>query len=273
MFDHVVYENQKPINFNQIKECFDPNEWDVGYLSESGFRETSSKPIKCKFHFRGKDITEGKSQLWNGIILIKKSEVSNDYSVYTDSERILSSRFPKSPFIFTYTNFKEAALLAGVGQRARNSLIYNRKFGFQCKFCAYMCVEEIVNYPQVELNNKLLDLCEDCDDCIQNCPAKAISNDGIDFNKCEEFIGLSNDERYSSYKWFWYNKMKPNITRKEVASWNKSGDFKPVWGQGIDGYYEVKDGILCRDGTPIEVPYCRECQCQPKCSKLPLNSL
>ena len=45
-------------------------------------------------------------------------------------------------------------------------------------------------------------------------------------------------------KWFWYEKMKPNVSRETVESWNSFESLpKFEWGQGIDGYYE-----LCEDG-------------------------
>ena len=33
-----------------------------------------------------------------------------------------------------YTNYKEAAILSGLGVRARNTLVYSYKFGFDCHF-------------------------------------------------------------------------------------------------------------------------------------------
>ena len=43
------------------------------------------------------------------------------------------------------------------------------------------------------------------------------------------------------------------------------------WGQGVDGYYEQnKVGDTEKDGEFIEIPHCRECVCQPRCSKAPI---
>ena len=67
-----------------------------------------------------------------------------------------------------------------------------------------------------------------------------------------------------SIKWFWYEKMKPNYTEEEVISWKNSNDGPPFeWGQGVDGYYELGETYLTRDGKSVAVPHCNQCQCQP----------
>ena len=66
--------------------------------------------------------------------------------------------------------------------------------------------------------------------------------------------------------------MKPNYTEDQVKSW-KDCDSGPAfeWGQGVDGYYELDETYLTRDGKSVAVPHCNQCQCQPKCSKAPIH--
>ena len=116
----------------------------------------------------------GKFTPYNGIVLARYSDVTSDYSLYQDSFDILNNNLRKDSFQQVYVNFKEAALLSGIGSRARNSLIYNRKFGFNCKFCAYVLEDDIIDTENLKPQKNLLDLCEGCDDCIKNCPANAI---------------------------------------------------------------------------------------------------
>jgi Pyruvate/2-oxoacid:ferredoxin oxidoreductase delta subunit len=256
------------INFTEIADLFDSNLWDIGYLDEHGFSRAGSSPVKAKFHLFGYDTTSDLHALvWNGIVLARHLESTNDYSFYTESENLLLSKFDRSRFIATYTNFKESAILSGIGVRAKNSLIYNRKFGFQCKFVAFMFPSKIVNTPEVKPNKNLLDLCEGCNDCIKNCPANAIHEDWVDAKACDHHID-------QDIKWFWYEKMQPDISYEEVDSWKDYNTMPHMtWGQGVDGFYERDGWKLKKDGVVIPIPHCRECTLQPRCSKVPLLNI
>ena len=37
----------------------------------------------------------------------------------------------------------------------------------------------------------------------------------------------------------------------------------------MKGIKKLTNGIVYKNGTPIEIPICRRCQEQPKCSKMP----
>lgn len=260
------------INFDQIKTLFDSNLWDVGYLSDEVLKRSANTPIKGVCHLSGHNLTNSPHFVaYNGIILARYAKETNDYSLYEESFSILKNKFPDNIFDQVYVNFKEAALLSGIGDRAKNSLVYNRKFGFQCKFCAYIFLPKITNYEKLNPSKKLLNLCEGCNDCIKNCPVGAIQEDWIDAQKCDDFISLGNHPTIPSVKWYWYEKMKPNISRDIVESWKSFHDAPTFeWGEGIDGYYKLTDSFLTKDGIPVAVPHCKECISQPKCSKLPL---
>ena len=260
---------------SEIQKLFDPDLWDVGFLSKQNLKRSGSAPIKAVTHLSGHDLTSmgGKFTPYNGIVLARYSDVTSDYSLYQDSFDILNNNLRKDSFQQVYVNFKEAALLSGIGSRARNSLIYNRKFGFNCKFCAYVLEDDIIDTENLKPQKNLLDLCEGCDDCIKNCPANAIHEDWVDAESCDDFISWGDHPTIPSIKWFWYEKMKPNYTEEEVISWKNSNDGPPFeWGQGIDGYYELGETYLTRDGKSVAVPHCNQCQCQPKCSKAPIHA-
>ena len=266
---------RRKIEFSDIVSLFDSTQWDIGYLSPENMDRAGNTPIKAKFHYHGGfDLTSHiHNTSLNGIVLVRYTEEANNYSLYDESFKILENEFGDR-IIPTYSNFKESALLSGIGCRAKNSLVYNRKFGFQSKICVFMFVDEIINHENLSPNNDLLDLCDGCDDCIKNCPVGAIKEDWIDARKCDNFVGFGNHSTISSTKWFWYEKMNPNISREEIESWDcyeNAGKFE--WGQGIDGYYESDGMNLYKDGKKIPVPHCRECVCQPKCSKVPLYNL
>ena len=252
------------IQYKEIRDLFHDKTWDVSYLSETGFSQSAASPIKSTYHLHGYDIiSDIHSLVWNGIVVAKYLESTNDYSFYTEAEEILLTKFDKTQFVATYTNFKESAVLSGTGVRAKNSLIYNRKFGFQCKFMAFMFPSKIVNYPEVKPDRTILDLCIGCDDCIRNCPANAIHEDWIDAKSCDNYIG-------QNMTMYWYEKMKPDIPREVVETWTTwETTPKLEWGQGIDGFYESEGWNLKKDGVVIPIPHCKECTLQPKCSKVP----
>jgi len=269
------------IDFIELKNLFDPKDWDVAYVSADNFDKGGHKPIKEKSFVSGVDWVDNLDAIaYNGIILARYCEETSYYSLYDESEAILSPKY-KHNYGQVYVNFKEVALLSGFAHRAKNSLVYNRKFGFQCKLCAYMFVPPIINYEELEPSTELLDLCNGCDDCIRNCPAGAIHEDGVDYLKCDTFIGWGNHPTVPipSLKWFWYSKIGyKHFSREEVESWdglNNPGPFRRdlgdlPWGQGIDGYYEKDGWQMLRDGVKVAKTHCKECQLQPRCSKVPV---
>ena len=262
------------INYHEIVSLFSEDKWDLGILKDTPYKKVLNKPVKAACHFRGEMMTnrlQAPYQSNNTIILARASEVAADYSLYEEANQILKKYIDDNKCIQIYLNFKEAAIYSGIGVRAKNSLIYNKKFGFQCKLCAFTFLDEIVNYPEPQINEDLLDICDGCTDCITNCPAKAIYEDFIDGNACDTFVGVGNSDKQISIKWFWYELVKPDIPRKIVESWTTLEDFNSniVWANG----YEMTPNGLMKDGKVIEMPLCRLCQEQPRCSKRPIDSI
>ncbi len=115
-------------------------------------------------------------------------------------------------------------------------------------------------------------MCEECEDCIINCPVNAIHEDWVDAEKCDNFIGYGNDPNISSLKWFWYEKMNPkNVSKEQIYQWDSHAKYGKniLWGNGLDGFYELTIEGLMKDGKSVKIPHCRKCQEQPKCSKAP----
>lgn len=264
------------IDFKVLKSMFNENEWDIGILQEKYYDECINSPIKITTHLYGHNLAEnpittyiknGEMEIRSFLVLAKKSLKPNDYSLYKDSEEILQRS--GHAFAPVYLNFKKAAVLSGMGVRAKNSLIYNRKFGFQCKFCMYAIeAGQFINGEEVKVDRGLLNLCDGCQDCINNCPVGAIHETWIDAKKCDNFIGFGNDQSISSIKWNWWEHVgqyKSEYTKDDVTSWINYGDSNIVW----DGEYKSIDGIIYKNNTPVDLKHCRKCQEQPKCSKLP----
>ena len=262
------------LNFLEIKKLFPQKQWDIGFITATQLLKCANNPIKTKFHAFGLDFTNDIHffGLKNCIVLIKKTSHTGDYDFYEEAFNILKrSRFEKWGII--YTNFKEAALQAGLGVRAKNSLIYSYRFGFDSKICVVGFDKKITNIPtNKRVNKKLWNRCVECSDCAINCPPRAIHDDWIDGSKCDNFIGVSDHHKIPSIKKFWHQKVYPEVSKKEVTELKTWFHIKEKY--GTDGLPFDKNGYTVhhsfgvkKDNKPIPIPFCRECTSQPRCSK------
>ena len=266
------------INFQNLKSIFD-NEWDVGVLTEDFYDECLNSPIKTVTHLYGSNLTtnpitsfisNGEQEIKSFLVLAKKSTNPNDYSLYEKSNELLkNSGYNFHP---VYLNYKKALVLSGMGVIAKNSLVYNRKFGFQCKICMYAIeTGNFYNLDDVKIDRTMLDLCDGCYDCIKNCPVNAIHETYIDAKKCDDYIGFGNDKDISSMKWNWWEhigKYSSQYTEEDVRSWSSYKDMNFIW----EGEYKSTEGIIYKNNIPIDLKHCRKCQEQPRCSKMPINN-
>jgi len=265
------------LDFQKIKGCFDSDKWDIGYLSEEHLNICAQTPIKDQFHPHGWNFTNNIRFNWggvcNGIVLIKHSVIALDYLLYEEATEILKEQGLKEhiDWMHLYLNFKEALILSGRGVRARNSLVYNYKFGFDTKICAIGFKKILPNLPKIKrvAGNNFKDdywnKCIGCDACREVCPVGAIHNnetiDWLDGTACDNFLGSSDHPRIPSMKQYWHKNVRPEVPKSQVdnvyklaESWNVNG-------------YTVVDGKFYKDDEEISVPICRECQVQAPCSK------
>jgi ferredoxin len=264
------------ISFNDIVQLFDPKEWDVGVISAEQLLQCGHKPIKQKIHVMGADFTNSVYYrgLTNTIILIRDGHTW-DYTHYEQSIKILSESNLKNWFQL-YTNFKEAAIMAGLGVRARNSLVYSYKFGFDCHIAAIGFDDEIIDLPKNRrVNNKMWKRCEGCDDCRKACPVGAIHNEKepywLNSSACDNFIGNSDHPVIPSIKKFWHENVYPEIPKDVIDQIQKPFDIEKIL--GVENYPWDKNGytydgqVVKQNGKLVNVPFCRECTSQPRCSK------
>lgn len=77
-------------------------------------------------------------------------------------------------------SLRHAAVAAGLGAFGRNNLVLHPKFGSRVLFAAVMCDIDIPSDPPYTE-----EICTGCDICIDNCPARALDNEGqTDVMKC-----------------------------------------------------------------------------------------
>lgn len=268
------------ISFNKIKELFPSEHWDIGVLDEEKFLNCINKPIKYKAHGYGVDYTNqlhfdpNNRPITNAIVLVRQGHTW-DYTFYDEAVDIIKQLPTNSQWRPLYLNFKEAAILAGVGVRAKNTLIYSYKFGFDCHICIIGFLDKIVDVPtNKRVNNKLWSRCNGCEDCITACPVNAIKTSfgehWLDGSACDNFITLNDHDTIPSVKKFWHINVHPELPKEYVNSLKTMADVHNEFGSALpfdqNGY--TFDGFVIRhNNETLEVPVCRECTSQPRCSK------
>lgn len=264
------------VSFNDIKSLFNEYEWDVGYIDSEGLLRCGLSPLKYKYHPVGEDFSNDifYRGLSNTIILIKIGHTF-DYTHYEDAYNIMS-KSNMERWSLIYTNFKEAAILAGLGVRAKNSLIYSYKFGFDCHIAAVRFEDEIVDLPtNKRVNKKFWSRCEGCDDCAKNCPVGAIHNKEepywLNSMACGEYIAFSDDPNIPSIKKFWHENVHPEVPKEVMDGIKSYADLHRTLNVGDlpwdNNGYSYDGQVVRKDGEAIHVPFCRECTAQPRCSK------
>ena len=221
----------------------------------------------------------------NGLVLIRYTIEAFDYSLYDEVSEILNQHGLKelSDWVHIYTNFKEAEIHSGRGVRARNSLVYNYKFGFDSKVCV-VGFKKIIQNPRkikrVAGNNfkeEFWNKCIGCDACREVCPVGAIHNNEsvnwLDSSACDNFLSYSDHPRVPSMKKYWHENVHPEIPKELVDSCTTT---EKNWQMGdgdncfivfdVNGY-SADHGVFYKNGKEIAVPICRECQVQAPCSK------
>ena len=211
--------------------------------------------------------------------------ISLDYLLYEEATEVLTNQGLKvdSDWIHIYTNFKEAQILSGRGVRARNSLVYNYKFGFDTKICVVGFMRMIQNPPKIKrvagnnFKEEFWHKCIGCDACREVCPVGAIHNNEsinwLDSDACDDFLGMSDHPRIPSMKKYWHENVRPDVP-KELVDKVTNGEENDAMGEGGRPFtdwdangYTWDQGRCYKDGKEVPVPICRECQVQAPCSK------
>ncbi|MBD3234867.1 MAG: hypothetical protein GF315_14180 [candidate division Zixibacteria bacterium] len=92
-----------------------------------------------------------------------------------------------------HVSHKGLAELAGIGWRGRNNLVVNREFGPAIRLASVL-----TDIPLK--SDKPLDFgCSDCFECLEHCPAGAISEDVAEFDHIACFEQLREFTRYKNF--------------------------------------------------------------------------
>jgi len=80
-------------NFEEIREWFDSDKWDIGHITKEQLEICSQTPVKAQCIIRGWNFSNNIHFDWkkicNAIVLIKHSSVSLDYLLYEEATEIL----------------------------------------------------------------------------------------------------------------------------------------------------------------------------------------
>lgn len=104
---------------------------------------------------------------------------------------------PYSPGLF----LKDSAALAGIGPIGKNNLLISEHYGSQIRLRAL-----VTNAP-LNCGNPITksNYCEDCNLCVEACPADALNGGDYDRMACETYQ-LNNLRNMSNYSSIWCNR-------------------------------------------------------------------
>jgi epoxyqueuosine reductase QueG len=186
------------VEFNRIKQLFPEDKYEIGVLSREETWQLGQSKLADEYSLVGAiPLTSETGRFWrkikNSLIILQYSNIAHDYSIKPETQQILVPHFKKNIFLVTI-DLKGAAIKAGLGCRGYNNLVWNPKFGFDCKITAWAFCVEIKGYQRPDLP-EYLPICNvGCLSCRRACPSQAFSGEKIgefkfDKEKCKKIIG------------------------------------------------------------------------------------
>ena len=253
------------ISFSNIVKLFNKNEWDFSYLTAIEMNEVLNFPVKLGNNLIS-DVNDHKIELKKSnnifLIVIKKTK-DFDYSLEPIFFKTINNNIPNLNLDIFHCNFKYAAVKAGLGQYARNSLFFHPKFNFETHIGVFICYSNLIDLPKRNIENfSLLSLCNNCNDCIKSCPVQAIHDNWIDMEKCDNFNFFGNHNYIPSIKYGAKQFYAPFLSDENLKKVTNFAEFKQATGKTIKNFV-----IINGEKIAVRYPTCRECTSQKKCSK------
>lgn len=259
------------ITYNDFIQYFDSEEWDIGYLYGNEMTEVLNHPIKYNTNLIEWVLKNPPFFLPDDIFLVVvKQNYDYNYTHLKQFQDVCNLNFPDLDFTYIEPcNLKYAAVRAGLGRYAKNSLFYHNKFKFETHLAVAYVGKQIIDLPERnQYNLNVLELCSNCNDCIKACPAQAIHFDQglnwIDLQACDNFCHFGNDKKIPSLKWSLVKFCK-SISHLKYDEIYNIHNF-PQWIEILN-----KENVSELEISPMtsymHFPICRECTSQKRCSK------
>lgn len=260
-------EQLKPINYNNLISNFDKQEWDFSYLTYSEMMEVLNFPVKISINHLEHLIQHPDLPDTATFLIVVKRTQDYDYSIGDIFIKNCSNHFPEIKLGNFWCNYKYAAVKAGLGQYAKNSLFYHPIFGFETHLYVAIIYSPLYNLPNRNKSNfNYLKQCDNCNDCAQSCPVQAIHNKDqfcwIDMEKCDNFCMFGNHPTIPSVKWNYI--FLNHLSLEEKYAIQTYDEFNTQFPN-----LQIGSGIIDDNGRTCwyQYPTCRECTSQKKCSK------
>lgn len=84
-------------------------------------------------------------------------------------------------------SLKRAGMASGMGEIGVHGLLVTPEYGPRIRLAGVLT--EMPPSPGKPRENTLAEYCRTCGLCIEKCPARAISHEGVDVNKCVKYVG------------------------------------------------------------------------------------
>lgn len=197
--------------------------------------------------------------------------VPNDitFNIYESALEALNSIDSIKVEEFKWFNKKFAAVTAGLGQYAKNQLIYSYDFGFDIDIKMFVVYNDVINLPKKNRPNyNILSFCEGCNLCALSCPAKAIhiEEEGphwLDIRACRNFYVYGDHPNIISAKHGINIFLNNKYSQEELATVVDDKSFEKLFG------FKDKETMVDMDGSTyqLSIDFCRECMNQKPCRK------
>ncbi len=240
----------------------------ISYLTKQEIIKNFNFPTKNSETEESKWIKDNIDQISkNSICLIIM--IKNGCLTFTKALEVLNNIQGIQIKKYDYFNKKMAAVMAGLGQYAKNQLIYNQDFGFDNSIETYFIYNDVINLPlRNKSNYSLLSLCDRCNLCEVNCPAKAIhiEENGpcwLDAKACRSFYTYGDHPIIPSVKYIVNTFLGSPYTEEELKTIKDYKSFKEHFNCVNKEHIVEKDGQKYRLG----INFCNECLNQIPCRK------